>query len=86
MLSKRALENKAVIAYLNAVGGQDELVFDGGSLIVDRAGEIIVRGRQFEEEMLIADVTIDGSISGRQAVSCASGQFIRERKFTRRLF
>ncbi|MEK6582455.1 MAG: NAD+ synthase, partial [Nitrospirota bacterium] len=60
MLSKRALENKAVIAYLNAVGGQDELVFDGGSLIVDRAGEIIVRGRQFEEEMLIADVTIDG--------------------------
>ncbi|MDO9287714.1 MAG: NAD+ synthase [Thermodesulfovibrionales bacterium] len=60
MLSKRALENKAVIAYLNAVGGQDELVFDGGSLIVDRAGEIIVRGRQFEEEMIIAEIVLDG--------------------------
>ncbi|MBI5204789.1 MAG: NAD+ synthase [Nitrospirae bacterium] len=60
MLSKRASDNKVLVVYLNTVGGQDELVFDGGSLIIDRAGEIIVRGRQFEEEIIIADVRIDG--------------------------
>lgn len=60
MLSQRASDNNIVVAYLNTVGGQDELVFDGGSLIIDRAGEIIVRGRQFEEEMIVADVTVNG--------------------------
>ncbi|KAF0143781.1 MAG: NAD+ synthase (glutamine-hydrolysing) [Nitrospirae bacterium] len=60
MLSRRASDNNIAVAYLNTVGGQDELVFDGGSLIIDRAGEIIVRGRQFEEEIIIADVRIDG--------------------------
>lgn len=59
MLSKRASENKVVVVYLNTVGGQDELVFDGGSLIIDKTGEIIVRGRQFEEELIISDIVID---------------------------
>jgi NAD+ synthase (glutamine-hydrolysing) len=61
MISERASENKVVIAYLNTVGGQDELVFDGGSFVVDKAGEIIARGRQFEEEMIISEIVLDGS-------------------------
>lgn len=60
MVSKRASDNNVAIAYLNAVGGQDELVFDGGSFIADKAGRIIVRGRQFEEELIIADIALDG--------------------------
>ena len=60
MISERASDNKIVIAYLNTVGGQDELVFDGGSFITDKTGEIIVRGRQFEEEMIISEITLDG--------------------------
>ena len=61
MISERASDNKVVIAYLNTVGGQDELVFDGGSFVVDKAGEIIVRGRQFEEELIISEIVLDGS-------------------------
>jgi len=61
MLSKRASENKVIIAYLNTVGGQDELVFDGGSLVIDRTGEVIVRCRQFEEELVISDISLDGT-------------------------
>ncbi|HBO85079.1 MAG TPA: NAD+ synthase [Deltaproteobacteria bacterium] len=60
MVSKRASDNKIVIAYLNTVGGQDELVFDGGSFITDKTGEIIVRGKQFEEEMIISEIALDG--------------------------
>jgi NAD+ synthase (glutamine-hydrolysing) len=59
MISERASDNKVVIAYLNTVGGQDELVFDGGSFVVDKAGEIIVRGRQFKEEMIISEIVLD---------------------------
>jgi len=58
MLSKRASENEVVVVYLNTVGGQDELVFDGGSFVVDKTGEIIVRGRQFKEELIISDIVL----------------------------
>lgn len=62
LLSARALECGAIIIYVNMAGGQDELVFDGGSLIVDRNGNIIGRGRQFREELLVADIEINGQI------------------------
>lgn len=64
MISERASDNQVVIAYLNTVGGQDELVFDGGSFIADKTGEIIVRGSQFEEEMIISEIVLD-SLSQR---------------------
>jgi NAD+ synthase (glutamine-hydrolysing) len=56
MLSTRAADNIAFIAYCNLVGGQDELVFDGYSLICGPQGEIIARGRQFEEDLIVADL------------------------------
>jgi NAD+ synthase (glutamine-hydrolysing) len=56
MLATRAADNVAIIAYNNLVGGQDELVFDGNSLIVDQQGEIIARGKQFEEDLVVADL------------------------------
>ncbi len=68
LLSTRARECSASIIYVNMVGGQDELVFDGGSLAVDRNGDIIGGGRQFREEMIVVDVKVQsdaGKISYR---------------------
>ena len=61
ILSERVRESSAVIAYTNLVGGQDELVFDGGSLIMDREGNILARATHFEESLLVADVTIEST-------------------------
>ena len=59
MLSTRALDNAVIIAYNNTVGGQDELVFDGGGLIIDPSGAVIARGRAFEEDLIVAALDID---------------------------
>lgn len=56
LLAQRARDNMATIAYCNMIGGQDELVFDGHSVVVDHKGKVIARARQFEEELLIVDV------------------------------
>ncbi|MGQ9856337.1 MAG: NAD+ synthase [Fervidobacterium sp.] len=59
MLAVRANDNIAVVAYVNLVGGQDELIFDGASLVVDERGTVLARGKQFEEDLLLVDVEID---------------------------
>jgi NAD+ synthase (glutamine-hydrolysing) len=59
MLSKRASDYGTFIAYLNTVGGQDELVFDGESLVFDPQGEVIARAPQFEEHLLVVDLDAD---------------------------
>lgn len=58
MLATRAADNTAFVAYCNLVGGQDELVFDGQSLICGPQGEILARGKPFAEEVLIADIDL----------------------------
>jgi len=59
MLSTRANDNLAVVAYVNLVGGQDELVFDGASLVLDESGKVLARGKQFEEDLLVVDVDVE---------------------------
>src|SRR4030043_344938 len=59
MISTRASDNVAIVAYCNLVGGQDELVFDGGSLIFDQKGDLIARGKQFEEDLVLADLDME---------------------------
>jgi NAD+ synthase (glutamine-hydrolysing) len=56
-----ARRTNAYVCYNNLVGGQDELVFDGGSLIITPNGELIARAKRFEEEILIADIEINNS-------------------------
>jgi NAD+ synthase (glutamine-hydrolysing) len=56
MIATRAADNGLIVAYLNMVGGQDELVFDGGSMVFDEQGALIARARQFVEDMLIVDL------------------------------
>lgn len=59
MLATRASDNSVIIAYNNLVGGQDELVFDGGSMIFDQEGDVMAVGHQFEEDLLMADLDIE---------------------------
>ncbi|RJQ14739.1 MAG: NAD+ synthase [Nitrospiraceae bacterium] len=61
LLSTRAAECGAMIFYVNTVGGQDELVFDGGSLVVNEKGIVTGRGKQFREELIVADVVAGGT-------------------------
>jgi NAD+ synthase (glutamine-hydrolysing) len=58
MLSTRAADNVIYVAFCNLVGGQDELVFDGGSLIVDERGEPVACGAQFAEDLVVADLDL----------------------------
>lgn len=54
---RRARESSCPLAYVNMVGGQDELVFDGDSLVVDADGAILARAAQFDEELLVLDLS-----------------------------
>jgi NAD+ synthase (glutamine-hydrolysing) len=56
MLKVRARDNSAFVALCNAVGGQDELIFDGHSVVLDDEGNVLARARGFEEELLVVDV------------------------------
>ena len=60
MLIQRARDNVAAVAFCNLVGGQDELVFDGHSLVIDHEGEVLARGKQFAEELILATVDAAG--------------------------
>ncbi|MCQ9208234.1 MAG: NAD+ synthase, partial [Omnitrophica bacterium] len=58
ILAERARQTKAYICYNNLVGGQDELVFDGGSMVLDQNGKGIIYGKQFAEDLIVADLPI----------------------------
>src|SRR5215210_7399393 len=65
MLCTRAEDNAIALVYCNLFGGQDELLFDGNSLVIDESGHIIARGRAFEEDLIVADINIEGVFSER---------------------
>jgi NAD+ synthase (glutamine-hydrolysing) len=58
MLATRAADASVPVLYVNLVGGQDELVFDGASMLFDETGRLVARARQFEEELLVVDVDV----------------------------
>jgi len=58
MCARRAREGACALAYVNLVGGQDELVFDGDSLVVDATGTLLARAAQFEEQLLVSDLDL----------------------------
>ncbi|MBN4054124.1 NAD+ synthase [Nitrospira defluvii] len=62
MLARRAKENRVRIAYVNMVGGQDELVFDGGSLLFDDEGKLLARAPQFKESLWVFDMSFEADI------------------------
>lgn len=90
MVATRAGDELTYVCYLNLVGGQDELVFEGGSMIFSPEGERILQGKFFEEDALVADLDVDAVFSARlrdarrrqnilpsRALPDASGQIVR---------
>jgi NAD+ synthase (glutamine-hydrolysing) len=59
LISGQASDNTAIIAYVNMVGGQDELIFDGNSLIIDPKGALIAQAHSLAEDFLVADVDVE---------------------------
>lgn len=58
MLSTRARDHTVALAYVNLVGGQDELIFDGGSLVLDEKGNLLAKAHAFRQELLLADLNL----------------------------
>ena len=67
LVSTRAVDDLVCVAYVNMVGGQDELVFDGASMVVNEHGECLARGRMFEEDLVVADLDLDAGLPGAAA-------------------
>src|SRR5439155_1210393 len=65
LVSTRAVDDLVCVAYVNMVGGQDELVFDGASMVVNEHGECLARGRMFEEDLVVADLDLEAVFRAR---------------------
>jgi NAD+ synthase (glutamine-hydrolysing) len=65
MFAQRAREHIACVAFCGLVGGQDELVFDGHSCVIDHTGTTIARAAQFREELLVCDVDLEAAAAAR---------------------
>jgi NAD+ synthase (glutamine-hydrolysing) len=72
LCQRRAREAGATLAYVNMMGGQDELVFDGDSIIVDAEGRLLARGPQFEEALVVVDLDLPAAGPGALPVDVAT--------------
>ncbi len=86
LVVRRAREARSALAYANMVGGQDELVFDGGSILVAADGTLLARGPQFEEALVVADLDVPGApaaeVPGDQPVDGEDGTVITIKRVT----
>ena len=65
MITTRATDHLAAVCYVNMVGGQDEVVFDGASMVVDERGHVIAEGAPFAEDLVVADLDLDEVFNAR---------------------
>jgi len=77
LMRERAIEAGCALAYVNQVGGQDELVFDGDSLVVDRDGGLLARAAQFAEELFVVDLDLPEAHEPVQETVASNGMTIR---------
>jgi len=86
LVVRRAREAGAALAYANMTGGQDELVFDGDSILVSADGTLLARGPQFEEALVVADLDLPpapaGEVPGEQPVDAEDGTVITIKRVT----
>ena len=86
LVVRRAREAGSALAYANMVGGQDELVFDGDSILVTADGTLVARGPQFEEALVVADLDLPaappGEVPGDQPVDAEDGTVITIKRVT----
>ncbi|HEV2056870.1 MAG TPA: NAD+ synthase [Methylomirabilota bacterium] len=85
MLATRATDDIVCLAFVNTVGGQDELIFDGNSLIFNEKGEPIARGRAFEEDLVVADIDLDQVFRARLHDSRRRKEKLRSEPGARRI-
>jgi NAD+ synthase (glutamine-hydrolysing) len=78
MFQQRARDTSSFVAFVNAVGGQDELIFDGHSCVLDDEGEVLARAPGFEEALLVVDVDPTAAI-GRRLTDARRRALARER-------
>lgn len=67
LLTRRAKQCDAYFCYVNLVGGQDELVFDGASMVVSPQGKVVARAHQFVEDILVVDIPVTAQKSGKRS-------------------
>jgi len=79
MFQQRARDTSSFVAFVNAVGGQDELIFDGHSVILDDEGEVLARAAGFEEALLVVEVDPTAAI-GRRLSETRRRALARERE------
>src|SRR6266536_2030062 len=85
LVVRRAREANAALAYANMVGGQDELIFDGDSILVAAGGELVARGPQFEEALVVADLDLPAAPeppAADQPVDAGDGTVITIKRVT----
>ncbi len=86
LVVRRAREAGSALAYANMIGGQDELVFDGGSILVSADGTLLARGPQFEEALVVADLDLPAAppaeVPGDQPVDAEDGTMITIKRVT----
>jgi NAD+ synthase (glutamine-hydrolysing) len=86
LVVRRAREANAALAYANIVGGQDELIFDGDSILVAADGALLARGPQFEEALVVADLDLPAAPPGERAadqpVDAGDGSVITIKRVT----
>ena len=73
LVTSAAGRNRAFVAYVNQIGGQDELVFDGGSMVAGPDGTVVASSPQFEEDLLVIDLDIEQVRAARRARPVAGG-------------
>lgn len=74
MLCARATDHRAIVAYVNLVGGQDEVLHDGASLILGPRGEPLAAGAMFDEDLIVADLDLDAVSAARQRAPRPAGE------------
>ena len=76
MLGKRAQDNIAIITHTNLVGGQDELVFDGNSMVLSEKGQLIAKGKQFQEDLVVIELDVEAVREARRHDFRWSGEIL----------
>ena len=76
MLGKRAQDNIAIITHTNLVGGQDELVFDGNSMVLSEKGRLIAKGKQFQEDLVVIELDVEAVREARRHDFRWSGEIL----------
>ena len=85
MLATRASDDVVCLAFVNTVGGQDELIFDGHSFVFNEKGECLARGKAFEEDLVITDVDLDQVFRARLHDSRRRKEKLQADQSTRRI-